>query len=219
MQSKLLLIRSFFVVGIVGIAFSSISIFFLTFELLGQGSPTEVFSPPESRYPQNLRGASVESLALPEKVGLGLPIRLTIPQINVDASFEFVGLTPEGAMDVPKSPLNVAWFEPGPRPGEVGSAVVAGHYGRWENGRGSVFDDLHTLRKGDSIHIQDEKGETITFTVRELRTYAKDEEASEVFGSSDGKVHLNLVTCEGDWNKDQKSYPNRLVVFTDRAEE
>ena len=57
----------------------------------------------------------------------GLPIRLKIPSIKVDAAIEYVGIAPDGNMDVPKGPDNVAWFEPGTRPGDVGSAVLAGH--------------------------------------------------------------------------------------------
>src|ERR1035437_6022090 len=39
-----------------------------------------------------------------EKVNSGLPVRLKIPTINVDAIVEYVGVTPLGAMDVPKGP-------------------------------------------------------------------------------------------------------------------
>jgi len=71
----------------------------------------------------------------------GLPVRLKIPKINVDSAFEYVGLTPQGAMDVPKGPAEVGWFKLGTRPGEIGSAVVAGHSG-WKNGIPAVFDNL-----------------------------------------------------------------------------
>lgn len=150
-----------------------------------------------------------------EQSRFGLPTRLKIPSINVNAPVEYVGLTQDGAMDVPQERANVAWFNLGQRPGENGSAVIAGHYG-WENMEESVFDDLHKLRKGDKLYIEDEKGEVITFVVRESRRYDPDADASEVFGSSDGKAHLNLVTCEGVWDKVSKTYSKRLVVFADK---
>ncbi len=50
-------------------------------------------------------------VALDVKDDLGLPIRLKIPQISVDANIEYVGLTSLGAMDVPAGPVDVAWFE------------------------------------------------------------------------------------------------------------
>ena len=77
------------------------------------------------------------------------------------------------------------------------------------------FDNLHTLQKGDELRITNEAGVTMTFVVRELRTYGEHEDALAVFVSHDGLPHLNLVTCQGVWNKTLKSYSNRLVVFAD----
>lgn len=152
-----------------------------------------------------------------QQTGLaGLPVRLLIPAIEVDAAVEQVGLTPVGAMDTPKGPAEVAWFSLGTRPGESGSAVITGHYGTWKNGQGSVFDNLHKLKKSDNIYIEDEKGETISFVVRESRNYEPSADAVDVFSSDDERSHLNLITCEGNWNKDSKSYSKRLVVFADK---
>jgi LPXTG-site transpeptidase (sortase) family protein len=150
------------------------------------------------------------------QVNYGLPVRLKIPSINVDAIVEYVGLTASGDMDVPKKPDDVAWFERGWRPGENGSAVIAGHYGTWKNGQGSVFDNLYKLRAGDKIFIEDDKKSTISFVVVSLKNYDPKANASNVFYSNDGKAHLNLITCEGVWNQSSQSYPNRLVVFTDK---
>src|SRR5947209_5303481 len=75
----------------------------------------------------------------------GLPVHLKIPSINVDAAIEGVGLTPDGTMDVTKEAQGVAWYKLGRRPGERGSAVIAGHYG-WKNGRAAAFDNLSKLR-------------------------------------------------------------------------
>ena len=118
-------------------------------------------------------------------------------------------------MDVPKGPDEVGWYNLGPRPGEVGSAVVAGHKG-WKDGRRAVFDNLDKVRIGDKIEVEVEGGETLTFVVRELRTYDKDAIAPEVFTSSDGLAHLNLITCVGDWNEERETSSERLVIFTDR---
>jgi len=147
---------------------------------------------------------------------VGKPARLKIPGISVDSAVEYVGLTADGAMDVPKDPDNVAWLELGRRPGENGSAVIAGHYGTWKNGKGSVFDNLHKLSEGDKLSIEDDKGTVISFAVRESRKYDPEADASDVFSSDDGRSHLNLITCEGVWNEDLQSYSSRLVVFADK---
>jgi LPXTG-site transpeptidase (sortase) family protein len=145
----------------------------------------------------------------------GVPVRLKIPSIKVDASVEFVGVNSSGEMDVPKNPDNVAWFEPGVIPGDNGSAAIAGHFG-WKEGIPAVFDDLNKLKKGDKVYVEDEKGVTVVFVVRELKVYKEGEESSRVFISNDGKAHLNLITCGGVWNKADESYSDRLVVFTDK---
>lgn len=151
-----------------------------------------------------------------EQASSGLPVRLKIPSINVDAAIDPMGMTPSGAMEVPSGAKNVGWFKLGPRPGDEGSAVLDGHYGRWANGDGSVFDNLNKLKKGDKVYIEDEEGATYTFIVREFRDYDPKADASSVFVSNDGRSHLNIITCEGVWNKVSKSYSKRLVVFTDK---
>lgn len=158
--------------------------------------------------------SAVETVAV--EAAAGLPIRLKIPRISVDAAFVYVGLTSLGAMDVPKGPAPVAWLDLGPRPGESGNAVIAGHFG-WKNGIPAVFDDLGKLQKGDKVYVEDDKGATHMFVVRAIQIYGEDDVASEVFISSDGKSHLNLVTCGGVWNKTKKSYSDRFVVFTDKV--
>ena len=158
--------------------------------------------------------ASVGSLYEPKKENIPLLENLKIPIIGVDATVESVGLTSAGAVDVPKGPSDAAWFDLGPRPGEIGSAVFVGHSG-WKNGIPAVFDNLYKLNKGDKLYIESDKGVSTEFVVREIRTYGENDDASSVFISNDNKAHLNLITCEGIWNKAKKSYSNRLVVFAD----
>ncbi len=141
------------------------------------------------------------------------PILLTIPTIHVTANVESVGLA-NGLMDVPSNMSNVAWYSLGVSPGEIGSAVITGHYGR-KDGASSVFDSLYTLRPGDKVYTQDDAGIQRVFVVRELRRYAADADATDIFSPTDGGAHLNLITCEGAWNSKTEQYPTRLVVFTD----
>jgi LPXTG-site transpeptidase (sortase) family protein len=147
---------------------------------------------------------------------LGMPVRLKIPRIGVDSAVESVGVTSKGAMDTPRVPEDVAWYKLGTYPGEIGSAVITGHYGAWKNGAKSVFDNLHELKVGDKISIEDENGNIINFIVKEIKNFDPNANSFEVFSSSDGKAHLNLITCEGSWNKEVKSYSQRRVVFTEK---
>ena len=144
-----------------------------------------------------------------------LPSRLKIPAINVDANVLHLGLTSSGAMDAPKGPSDVSWYDLGVRPGEIGSAVMAGHYGAWKDGSVSVFENLTKLQKGDKVSIINEDGSAEVFVVRETKIFLSTDNSQTVFLSTDGKSHLNLITCEGIWNKSDKSYSNRYVVFAD----
>lgn len=146
----------------------------------------------------------------------GLPIRLRIPAIKIDAAIDDVGLNLDGAMDVPKGPATVAWYSLGPRPGDMGNAVMAGHFG-WKNNTPAVFDNLHKVLVGDKVYVEDDQGASTIFTVRELRTYSRNQGAADVFVANDGQAHLNLITCKGIWSKTLQSFSKRLVVFTDQS--
>jgi len=154
---------------------------------------------------------SLPSLTL--ETGSGHVMRLLIPRIHINAAIESVGLTPTGAMDVPKSPDNVAWYNRGSRLGEQGSAVIAGHRD-WENGKPAVFYNLHRLHTGDILTVIDDKGTSVAFVVRETRIYDNDADTRDVFASDNG-IHLNLITCVGAWDVSKNIYAKRLVVFTD----
>jgi LPXTG-site transpeptidase (sortase) family protein len=145
-------------------------------------------------------------------VSSGLPIRLAIPAINVNANIQQVGVTPKGEMDVPNNSIDVGWFKLGSRPGEKGSAVIDGHFND-KNGEAGVFFNLYKLKKGNKLYIKDDKGIITTFIVRESRIYNTGY-AEEVFSSNDN-AHLNLVTCDGVWDGTKKSYTKRLVIFAD----
>lgn len=195
--------RSFYVIAFVGYIFFVTKFFHHLYD-----SPLvpDIVAAPVIVYPPTQEKTVVTA---------GVPVRLSIPSINVTTTIDTVGVTVEGAMDIKKDPTTVAWYNLGARPGDVGNAVIAGHYG-WDNGRGSVFNELHTLKQGDEITVGDDKGATTSFIVRESRSYDPAADAKTVFRSGDGKAHLNLVTCEGAWNNSKQTYSERLVVFADK---
>jgi LPXTG-site transpeptidase (sortase) family protein len=143
-----------------------------------------------------------------------LPSRLRIPSIKIDAHIEHLGLTQDGAVAVPEGPVDVSWFDRGPLPGQIGISVIVGHMG-WLHNAPAVFDDLDKIRVGDKIFVEDENGVVAAFEVRSLRTYGEHEDDSDVFSSSDGKSHLNLITCGGVWVRSEQRYSERFVVFSD----
>jgi sortase (surface protein transpeptidase) len=142
-----------------------------------------------------------------------VPVRIQIPRIQVDAEVEKVGILENGQMGVPKEEMNVGWFEPGYKPGQSGSAVLAGHV---DNKTGpSIFFYLKTLEKGDKVLITGEDGTTLSFVVKNLASYKTEESPiGYIFGKSD-IPRLNLITCTGTYNKKTRQHEKRLVVFTE----
>lgn len=172
-----------------------------------------------------LLGACSPSALLPDATGSGsaswsdavverpgLPVRLRIPRIGVDAAVEHVGLTEDGDMASPAAWENAGWYRNGPRPGEEGNAVIDGHLDSYTGT--AVFWDLRELRPGDEVEVEGDDGIIRVFRVTGSRSYAANDPSArvEIFGDADG-VRLNLITCEGAWSTE--GYSERLVVFTE----
>jgi sortase A len=149
-----------------------------------------------------------------QKKEMTMPVRVRIPAINVDAPIVNVGLRRDKTMDIPSTVDEVGWFEPGFVPGEAGNAVFAGHLDTI-SGRPAVFWDLRRLKNGDIVEVEHEDGSVRRFRVRDRATYPMDDAPMEkIFGSATGS-HLNLVTCNGQWQDALQTYTRRLVVYTD----
>lgn len=207
MRTNVSLLWSVIIISAAGIACAAAIIFF-----------TDPRVPEQSAFSaagSYVAGSASAEQALPVAT-VGIPVQLIIPAIDIDTTIAPVGFTADGAMGVPVGPTGTTWLDLGPRPGEIGSAVIAGHEG-WKDGIFAIFDDLHELQPGDKIYIVDDRGATTTFVVRALELYDQNANVAPVFTSSDGLAHLNLITCEGTWNAAEKSYSNRLVVFSDEA--
>ena len=144
---------------------------------------------------------------------VGNPKLLSIPRLGTKAIVESVGLTPSKQVDVPKGPGHVAWYKLGARPGNIGTAVIDGHFARKTSGW-AVFNDLYKLRPGDALSVQDSKGKILHFVVRSSQVYELNARPREVYYSDSG-AHLNLVTCAGVWINSINGFNKRLVVFTD----
>lgn len=153
-----------------------------------------------------------------ETSSVGFPVRIKIPNINVDAKFQYTGLKSDGELEGPTGIVDVGWYKNSERPGEEGDSVITGHLAQIRRGKVvkfGVFKDLNKLVAGDKVYVEDNRGAIVTFIVRESRQYDADAIATEVFTSDDG-THLNLITCDGVWVASKKSYSKRLVIFADK---
>jgi sortase A len=162
----------------------------------------------------NLISNNNQETAEDEKPAPGTPKTLSIPKIKVNATIESVGLDPERKMDVPKDSDNVAWYNLGPKPGSVGSAVIAGHKDE-ASGAPSVFWDLKNLETGDEIIVTDGNGNDYTYSVIDKKEYPDAAFPLQKVFNTNGKPYLNLITCEGVFNKSTRNYSHRTVVYSE----
>jgi len=126
-----------------------------------------------------------------------IPLYLKIPKIGVATFLEQDGLTANGEVAVPVEPFNAVWFNLWPRPGDIGNAIIVGHYGIYHNGTAAIFNNLYLLSPGDKIYTEDADGALTTFVVQRMQLYDADDAALDVFHSDDKRAHLNLITCWG----------------------
>lgn len=148
-----------------------------------------------------------------EIVQPGVPTRLLIPSIGVDAAIEPVIRDSEGKMGVPVNEYNAGWYSLGVKPGERGNAVIDGHVNTPKL-EPSIFARLETIKIGDSITVIDARNHSWNFTVVNIKKFATDTFPIEnIFGNTD-KIALNLITCSGIYDKLQANYTERVVVFS-----
>jgi Sortase domain len=142
---------------------------------------------------------------------VAVPVALTIPAIGVDTPLIDLGRTSSGALQVPDSFTVAGWYDLGPRPGQPGPAVIAGHV---DSTLGpAVFYLLGELRAGDQVYVRRADGSVAAFVVTGVLMYTKTAfPASSVYGPVSGP-QLRLITCGGTFDYARHSYLSNVVVY------
>lgn len=143
------------------------------------------------------------------------PVRLRIPSIDVDTRLEALGQAPDLSLEVPRQPSSAGWWAGGPRPGQVGPAVILGHVD--SKSGPAVFFRLGELEAGDEVLVERADGTTAHFRVTTLDRYHKAEFPSELVYYPTVEPELRLVTCGGPFDPSTGHYRDNLVVFAAQA--
>ena len=139
------------------------------------------------------------------------PTALDIPAIGVRTRLVRLGLTASGALQVPATAAVAGWYTGSPRPGAVGSAIIAGHIDSYR-GPG-VFFRLRTLKPGNLIYVRRADGSLAVFRVTSVRTFAKAHfPAGQVYGPVPN-AQLRLITCGGTFDPATGHYLSNVVAF------
>jgi sortase (surface protein transpeptidase) len=140
----------------------------------------------------------------------GRPVSIEIPAVGVDAPVVPVGLLADQTMEVPAVD-QAGWYEPGPRPGEAGPAVIVGHV---DSRRGpAVFFRLQELRPGDRIVVGLDGGAARSFLVERVERQPKEDlPVGRIWNRTDRPV-LRLITCGGGFDRGTGHYRDNVIVY------
>ena len=139
------------------------------------------------------------------------PVAVTIPAIAVRTSLERLGRTPQGTLQVPASTTVAGWYTGSPRPGEIGSSVIAGHIDSTQ-GPG-VFFRLRLLRPGDLVYVRRSDRTLVVFRVYAERMYPKSSFPTERVYGPTPDAELRLISCSGAFDQATGSYLGNVVVY------
>jgi len=140
------------------------------------------------------------------------PVALDIPAIDVHSrNIVDLGLADDGSIEVPSEPSAPGWFSPGPSPGQLGPAVIAGHVDSTQGP--AVFYRLGAMQDGDRITVTRADSSAATFVVDRVEVFAKaDFPTHQVYGNVTSRAELRLITCGGGYDS-ATGYVSNVVVF------
>ena len=143
------------------------------------------------------------------------PVRLEIPAIGVRTDLVRLGLAADGTMEVPKKWEEAGWYTRGPRPGENGPAVIAGHVDSTSGP--AVFFRLRDLRAGDEVVVTRADHSVVHFVIDRLQEFPKTSFPTAAVFAPTPVPALRLITCTGAFDETARSYLENLVAFASPA--
>lgn len=164
-------------------------------------------SPPTDKI---TNGPAVNLSNASAPVAVPAPTRLIIPAIGVDTSVVALGRNADGSAQVPSGTSYASWYDLGPKPGQLGPAVILGHVDSY-SGPG-VFFRLRSLLPGDDIVVQAGQSK-FKFEVSKLVTYPKDHFATTAVFGPTPDAELRLITCGGPFDTTIGHYEDNIVVY------
>jgi hypothetical protein len=149
----------------------------------------------------------------PERGGVAAsrPVEIRLPSVGVSSRLERLGIDGDGAIETPQDWQRAGWYRGGPRPGDVGAAVILGHVDSTTGP--AVFYTLRNLRPGDEIRVRRADGSVAVFAVDRLEQHRKTRFPTDEVYYPTPEPTLRLVTCGGDFDTQARSYRDNLVVF------
>lgn len=139
------------------------------------------------------------------------PAFISMPAISTTSPLIQLGLTAERTLEVPVDFGVAGWYRLGPRPGDPGPAVIAGHLDSYTGP--AIFARLNEMKAGDQILVTRRDGTTLEFSVTRVDQYPKSAfPTRQVYGPTDAS-ELRVITCGGSFDRSAGSYHSNTVVY------
>lgn len=146
---------------------------------------------------------------------VALPVRLLIPSLGVDTPLDGLGQAPDRTVEVPSDPMRAGWYEQGPRPGQVGPAVLLGHVDG--QGRPGIFFRVDELRAGDAVTVARADGSSVLFRVTRTERMPKTAFPTAAVYLPTAGPELRLVTCGGSFDTATGHYRDNVIAYAELA--
>jgi hypothetical protein len=146
-----------------------------------------------------------------------VPALIDVPARGIAAPVQPVGVAADGQMALPDDVEQVGWYRFGARPGDAGSAVIAGHVDDRDQGAGALFP-LREAEPGDEVAVTDDAGRVTRWSVVSREVLHKEEVPVDALFDRAGPPRLVLITCGGPFLPEHRSYRDNVVVVAEPVE-
>lgn len=139
------------------------------------------------------------------------PKTIELSRIGVSGYIQKIGLRGNSEIGVPSNISVAGWYSGSVKPGDKGISIIDGHLqGSYRPG---IFEHLDQMMPGDTIKITFGDDSSKSFEVVRVKSYPR-AKASAMLLSHDPAIsrQLNLITCGGEYQEDNKEYAERVLV-------
>lgn len=193
------------------------------------GSPTASAKAPPSARPTTTATNGAKVSKAESTCVAGVPARMVIPALGVDAPFERIGIDTGAPADAqgrqplgnPTDRTKAGWYAAGPRPGSgTGTVLANGH--TYRDGS-AIFSESFASRVavGQRIDVVQRGGGVCSYQVQRVwrevnakRDYSRIVSSEKLYNFQ-GPERLFLATCGGSWNSFAQDYDDiSLLIAT-----
>ena len=171
-------------------------------------------------------GASPQATAASRRCVAGVPARLVIPALGVNASFQSIGVDASAPSDAqgrkplgnPSDRTQAGWYSAGPRPGSgTGTVIANGH--TYHDGS-AIFKEsfASTVATGQRIDVVQVNGTVCSYQVQQVwRDVSKSDYPTIVSSQGlydfSGPERLFLATCGGPFDPSGQNYDHISMLI------